>query len=72
MKSTPIDDYLGIIKAEMTAEYLETIDRGFIKKVVLRAGGTIADVDNILKHPSVREIDDDLFYLKKIDRVRIL
>jgi len=65
MKNTPIDTYLGIIKAEMTAEYLETIDRGFIQEIVLRAGGKVADIDNILKLPSVKEIDDDLFYIEK-------
>jgi len=64
MNNTAIDTYLGIIKAEMTAEYLETIDRGFINEVVLRAGGKITDIDNILKHPSVKEIDEDLFYIK--------
>jgi len=64
MNNITIDAYLGIIKAEMTAEYLETIDRGYIKEIVLRAGGKVADIDNILKHPSVKEIDDDLFYIK--------
>ena len=64
MKNTTIDVYLGIIKAEMMAECLETIDRGFIKEIVLRAGGKVADIENILKLPSVKEIDDDLFYIK--------
>ncbi len=38
--------------------------RGFIKEIVLRAGGKVADIENILKLPSVKEIDDDLFYIK--------
>jgi len=64
MKNTTSDNYLEIIKAEMMVECLETIDRGFIKEIVLRAGGKVTDVDNILKLPSVKEIDDDLFYIK--------
>ena len=65
MKNTEIDTYLGFIKAEMMAEYIETIDRDFIKEVVMRAGGNSTDIDNILKHPSVKEIDRDLFYIVK-------
>ncbi len=64
MKNIINDDYLGIIKAEMLAECLETIDRKFIKEIVLRAGGKVDDIDNILKLPSVKEIDEDLFYVK--------
>ncbi len=64
MKNTKIDAYLGIIKAEMMVECSETINRGFIKEIVLRAGGKVVDIDNILKHPTVKEIDDDLFYIK--------
>ena len=64
MKNTAIDAYLGIIKAEMMVECLETIDREFIKQIVLRADGKVADIDKILKHPSVKEIDVDLFYIK--------
>jgi hypothetical protein len=64
MNNTTIDTYLGIIKAEMIAEYLETIDRDSIKEIVLRAGGKVTDFDSILKHPSVKEVDDDLFYIK--------
>lgn len=64
MKNTPIDAYLGIIKAEMIAEYIETIDSNFIKEVVLRAGGNISEIDDVIKHPSVKEIDEDLFYIE--------
>jgi len=64
MKNTTIDNYLEIIKHEMMTECLETIDRGFIKEIVLRAGGKVTDIDNILRHPSVKEIDVDLFYIK--------
>ncbi|WP_417874006.1 hypothetical protein [Xanthomarina gelatinilytica] len=63
MENTAVEAYLDIIKAEMIAEYLETIDREFIKQIVLRAGGNNAEIDNILKHPSVKEIDDDMFYI---------
>ena len=59
-----INDYLEIIKHEMLAEQLETIDRAFIKQIVLRAGGKVSDVDRILEHPEIKEIDDDLFYIK--------
>lgn len=63
---TEIDTYLGIIKAEIIAEYIDTIDRAFIIEVLLRAGGKVADIDTILKHDAVKEIDDDMFYIKKI------
>ncbi|MEZ5007770.1 MAG: hypothetical protein R2728_10995 [Chitinophagales bacterium] len=64
MKNTPIDAYLGIIKTEMAVESLETVNRAYIQQIVLRAGGEQNDVDVILNHPSVKEIDDDLFYIK--------
>lgn len=64
MKNASSDDYLEIIKHEMLAEYIKTIDRSFIKEIVLRAGEKISDIDDILKHPSVKEIDVDLFYIK--------
>ncbi|AZJ35814.1 hypothetical protein [Tenacibaculum singaporense] len=62
--NTEIETYLSIIKAEMLAEYIDTIDRNFIKEVVLRAGGKDFEIDEVLKHPSVKEIDEDLFYIK--------
>tara|TARA_R110002072_G_scaffold118631_1_gene250798 strand:+ start:227426 stop:227632 length:207 start_codon:yes stop_codon:yes gene_type:complete len=64
MKSTKIDTYIGIIKAEMIAEYIETIDSDFIKEVILRAGGKASQIDEVIKHPSVKEIDENLFYIK--------
>ncbi|WP_170164439.1 hypothetical protein [Sinomicrobium pectinilyticum] len=60
-----INNYLEIIKHEMLVESLETIDRNFIKEIVLRAGGKVSDIDIILKHPSVKEINEDLFYINK-------
>ncbi len=65
MENEKIETFLMLIKHEMFAEQLETINRAFIKQVVLRAGGKVSDIDEVLKHPSVREIDDDLFYIKK-------
>ncbi len=59
-----INDYLEIIKHEMLAEQLETIDREYIKNIVLRAGGKVSDIDGLLEHPEIKEIDDDLFYIK--------
>ncbi|RNL92289.1 hypothetical protein ED312_03765 [Sinomicrobium pectinilyticum] len=64
-KNTMINNYLEIIKHEMLVESLETIDRNFIKEIVLRAGGKVSDIDIILKHPSVKEINEDLFYINK-------
>ena len=64
MENSDIEAYLGIIKAEMLAEHLETIDREFIKEIVLRAGGRVEDVESIVKHSSLKEIDKDLFYIK--------
>jgi len=63
-EKTAINTYLEIIKAEMIAEYIETIDRNFINQVVLRAGGKISEVNDVLNHPSVKEIDEDKFYIK--------
>lgn len=60
-----IETFLMLVKHEMFAEQLNTIDKNFIKQVVLRAGGIDNDVDIVLKHPSVKEIDDDMFYIKK-------
>ncbi|WP_299364898.1 hypothetical protein [Winogradskyella sp.] len=59
-----INSYLRIIKAEMIAEYIETIDRAYIREIVLRAGGNVSDVDMVLEHPEIKEIDNDLFYIK--------
>mgnify|MGYP003710163095 CR=1 FL=1 len=64
MKDTTIESYIGIIKAEMMAEYIKTIDRDFIEEVILRAGGKVSDIEEVLKHPSVKEIDDEMFYIK--------
>jgi hypothetical protein len=49
----------------MMVECLDTIDKEFIKQIVLRADGNIADIDYIIKHSSVKEIDEDLFYIKR-------
>jgi len=65
MENEKIDTFLMLIKHEMFAEQFDTINRNFIKQVVLRAGGKIADIDNVLKHPSVKEIDYDSFYIKR-------
>ncbi|WP_178985392.1 hypothetical protein [Winogradskyella helgolandensis] len=65
IENKKIDTFLMLIKHEMHAEQLDAIDRNFIKQVVLRADGKIADIDIILKHPYVKEIDVDLFYMKK-------
>jgi len=65
IENEKIDTFLMLIKHEMFAEQLKTIDRNFIKQVVLRAGGIVSDVDIVLKHHSVKEIDDDMFYIKK-------
>lgn len=64
MNKEKIDTFLMLIKHEMFAEQLETINREFIKQIVLRAGGKVSDVDHVLEHPTVKEIDEDLFYIK--------
>lgn len=53
-----------LIRHEMLVEQLETINRAFIKQIILRAGGEVSDIHYVLKHPTVKEIDDDLFYIK--------
>lgn len=64
MQNEKIDTFLMLIKHEMLAEQLETINREFIKQIVFRAGGTVSDIDDVLKHPVVKEIDNDLIYIK--------
>lgn len=64
MKNEKIETFLMLIRHEMLAEQLETINRNYIKQIVLRAGGKVNDIDEVLKHPTVKEIDDDLFYIK--------
>ncbi len=64
MENEKIDTFLMLIRHEMLVEQLETINRDFIKEIVLRAGGKVSDIDNVLKHSTVKEIDDDLFYIK--------
>ena len=64
MNKEKIDTFLMLIKHEMFAEQLETINREFIKQIVLRAGGKVSDVDHVLEHSTVKEIDEDLFYIK--------
>ena len=65
MENEKIDTFLMLVKHEMLSEQLDTINKNIIKQVVLRAGGKVVDVDNILKHPSVKEIDYDSFNIKK-------
>ncbi|MBV7268113.1 hypothetical protein [Winogradskyella luteola] len=48
MENTVIDAYLGIIKTEMMVESLETVSRGYIKEIILRAGGNVNDIDIVL------------------------
>ncbi len=64
MENEKIETFLMLIKHEMFAEQLETINRAYIKQIVLRAGGKVNDIDDVLKQPTVKEIDDDLFYIK--------
>lgn len=53
-----------LIRHEMLVEQLETINRAFIKQIILRAGGEVSDIDDLLKHSTVKEIDGNLFYIK--------
>ncbi len=64
MEDPSSNDYLDIIKHEMRVESTETVNRQFINQIVLRAGGKITDIDDIIKLPEVKEINDDLFYIK--------
>lgn len=64
MQNEKIDTFLMLIRHEMLVEQFETINRAFIKQIIQRAGGEVSDIDDVLKHPSVKEIDNDLFYIK--------
>ncbi len=64
MDKEKIETFLMLIRHEMLVEQFETINRDYIKQIVLRAGGKVSDIDEVLKHPIVKEIDDDLFYIK--------
>ncbi len=64
MDNEKIDTFLMLIRHEMLVEQFKAINRAYIKQIVLRAGGKVSDIEEILKHPTVKEIDDDLFYIK--------
>lgn len=64
MDKEKIDTFLMLIKQEMFAEQLETINREFIKQIILRSGWKFNDIDYVLEHPTVKERDEDLFYVK--------
>lgn len=64
MENQEIDTYIMLIKHGMFMEKLETVNRDFIKQIILKADGEMSDIDTILKHPEVKEIDDDMFYIK--------
>jgi|GEM_PF-6504023 len=64
MQNGKIDTFLTLIRHEMLVEQCETTNRAFIKQIILRAGGEFSDIDDVLKHPTVKGIDDDLFYIK--------
>jgi signal transduction protein with GAF and PtsI domain len=50
-----IETYIILIKHEMGAEGLKTIDKEFIKQIVLRAGGNPSEVVEVFSHPAVRK-----------------
>lgn len=64
MENEKINTFLMLIRHEMLVEQFETINRDYIKQIILRAGGKVSDIDEVLKHPTLKEIDDDLFYIK--------
>ncbi|WP_426430339.1 hypothetical protein ACPX19_12485 [Winogradskyella sp. HB-48] len=64
MKREDINAYIMLIKHGMFMEQLQTINKAFIKQIILKADGDNRDIDIILEHPEVMEIDDDLFYIK--------
>jgi hypothetical protein len=66
MQNEKIDTFLMLIRHEMLVEQFETINRAFIKQIILRAGGEVSDIDDVLRDPTVKEIDDDLFYIKTL------
>ncbi|MDT7831807.1 hypothetical protein RQM59_05410 [Flavobacteriaceae bacterium S356] len=64
MENEKTNTFLMLIRHEMLVEQIETINKDFIKQIILRAGGKVEDIDDVLKHSSVKEIDDDMFYVK--------
>ena len=50
----------------MLAEYVKEVDRSFIEEIVLRAGGQISEVEDVLKHPSVRKTIDGKYTVEDL------
>jgi hypothetical protein len=58
-----IETYIMLLKHEMFAEDIKTIDKEFIKQIVLRAGGKLNEVGDVLNHPAVRKADSGEYFV---------
>ncbi len=55
-----------LLKHEMLADYVKEVDRGFIEEIVLRAGGHISEVEDVLNHPSVKKTNDGKYTVEDL------
>lgn len=53
-----IETYVMLLKHEMLAESIKVVDKKYVKGIVLRAGGKISEVEEVIDHPNVREVNN--------------
>ena len=58
MKKSEVETYVMLLKHEMFAEDVKTVDKEFIEQIVLRAGGNSSEVGEVLNYPTVRKADN--------------
>jgi hypothetical protein len=58
-----IETYIMLLKHEMFAEDIKTVDKEFIEQIVLRAGGKSSEVGEVLNHPSIRKADSGGYFV---------
>lgn len=57
MEESGIETYVMLLKHEMLADQVKKVDKGFIRQLVLRAGGKASEVEEVVNHPSVSKTD---------------
>lgn len=64
MKKSRIESYLEIVKHEMFADEVKTVDKDFIEKVIIRAGGKSNEVEDVINHPSVMKANNGEYFVE--------
>ena len=64
MEESAIQTYVMLLKHEMLAEYIRTVDKKFIEQIILRAGGKLSEVDEVLNHPSISKTENGKYTVK--------